>query len=129
MRTTIAQLLSGDATLNGLGITPDSLWAGDTDTPEQRPYIVLRWGATNPGVGPSRARTLTIWVHDHPNDYARVDAIILRIKRMLNYMSPVATEVGWITTADWVTDSDDLSDDVTHTILKTTTYTIIGSGI
>src|SRR6185503_10982863 len=83
MRKTIARAVYNDAELNSLGITRDSINSGDVDTPSQRPYIVFRWGETNPGVDVVRQRSLVVWVHDRPNDYDRIDQIIKRIRDVL----------------------------------------------
>jgi hypothetical protein len=128
MRATIARALYTDDILISEGITRQSVYSGDVDTPVQRPYIVLRWGTTNPGVDVSRQRSLVVWVHDQPNDYARIDRIIKRTRTVLTGIVARQTDVGWITAIDWLTDSDDLSDDGTHTILRTSAYNIVASG-
>jgi hypothetical protein len=125
----MAELLTSDAQLQAMGVNPNSLSAGDVDTPEPRPYIVLQWGETIPGVDVSRRRTLTVWVHDKPNDYTVIDQIIKRIRQIYEGLAGYKTTTGWITSVDWVTDSDDLTDDGPHTICRTTAYTVIGSGL
>jgi hypothetical protein len=125
----MAELLTSDLQLESLGVTPASLFAGDVDTVEPRPYVVLRWGEASPGVDVSRRRVLTVWVHDNPNDYTVIDKIIKRIREIYEAVAGLRTEVGWITGIDWLTDSEDLTDDGPHTICRTTAYTVIGSGL
>lgn len=129
MRGYLAQLVWSDSIMNGHGITQESQFAGDVDTPGPRPYIVYRWGGALPGVDVSRVRTLTVWFHDHPNDYTRIDAMVRRVRSLFEATYAVQTETGWITDIRWTTDSDDLTDDGTRTICRTSTYTIVGSGI
>jgi len=117
-----------DAELNSLGITRDSINSGDVDTPSQRPYIVFRWGETNPGVDVVRQRSLVVWVHDRPNDYDRIDQIIKRIRDVLTSIAAQRTDTGWISSIDWTLDSGDLSDDISRTIIRTSTFNIVGSG-
>lgn len=129
MRAFIGRLLMNDGPLNALGINRQSVIAGNADTPEPRPYVVIRWQDTQPGVDVSRLRNVVFWVHDTGNDYARIDAIIARIRALMEGTAAVRTDVGWITTVDWTGDSADLDDDATRTIMRTTSYAVVGSGI
>lgn len=128
MRTAIAELLANDHELNLLGINEDTIFAGDIDTVDQTPFVNLRWGVTNPGVATVNDRGLVVWVHDQPNDYFRVDQILRRVRELLTSIYALKTGTGWITEIRWLTDSDDLSDDGNHTILRQASYSIIGSG-
>lgn len=129
MRDTIARALWTDSQLVALGITRESLVSGDADTIEPRPYMVLRWGDTNPGVDVSRQRSLVVWVHDRPNDYTRIDSIVSRVRDVLTSIVATRTSTGWVTTIDWLTDSGDLSDDATRTIVRNSSYNIVASGM
>lgn len=129
MRTAVAQVLAADDQLNALGIDGDSIFAGDIDTVEVRPFLTLRWGITNPGVSVVRDRALVVWINDEPNDYSRVDQILQRVREVLTSIYGLQTATGWITQIRWLTDSDDLTDDGNHTILRQSTYSIIGSGM
>src|SRR6266511_702474 len=131
MRQYIARALWSDAPLGTLGITKAGTYSGDVDSPIQRPYIVLRWQEATPGVGRSetRQRGLIIYVHDVYNDYTRIDAIVRRIREVFEAIAGARTESGWVTQVDWVTDSGDLSDDTSKTIMRTTAYNVVGSGM
>lgn len=129
VRKVIARALWSDVLMNGLGITQDSLWSGDVDTPVPRPYMVLRWQDTQVGVGDSRQRPLILWIHDKGNNYDRIDAIVRRSRDIMTEIHGARTDTGWITAIDWLTDSGDLSDDTTHTILRTSSYNIVASGM
>lgn len=128
MRQAVAQRLIDDVVLNGLGVDEDSLFAGDIDTVDVRPFVVLRWGSTSPGVSTVNRRVLTVWVHDTPSDYGRIDQIMKRVRVLLESMFAFPTENGWISEVEWVGDSDDLTDDGNQTILRQGNYAIIGSG-
>jgi hypothetical protein len=128
MRALIGRTLTTDAKLNELGLVRASYFSGDVDTVTARPYVVARWLSRLPGVGESRPQGVTFYVHDRPNDYTRINAIIYRMRQVLTGLGPQRTDTGWITQVDWVNDSDDLSDDSVPTILRQTTFTIIASG-
>jgi hypothetical protein len=129
VRKVVGRALWSDTVLNGLGIVQTSLWSGDVDTPEPRPYMVLRWGDTSVGVGDSRQRTLVLWIHDKGNNYDRIDSILRRSRIIITDIHGARTDTGWITAIDWITDSGDLSDDTTQTILRTSAYNIVASGM
>lgn len=128
MRTVIAQALMNDATLAGLGITSEGVYAGDVDTPQERPFIQLRWGQTTPGLDTVDNRVLVVWVHDRPGDYIAIDAIVRRIKDIFRSLEATQHASGWILKIEWVTDSDDLTDDGHGTITRTTTHNLVASG-
>lgn len=128
MRTVIAQALMNDATLAGLGITSAGVYSGDVDTPQERPFIQLRWGQTTPGLDAVDNRVLVVWVHDRPGDYTTIDSIVRRIKEIFRSIEATQHDAGWILKIEWVTDSDDLTDDGHGTITRTTTHNLVASG-
>ena len=128
MRTLIRQVLIADPTLIGFGVAPGAVLAGDVDTPAERPFLNLRWGATTPGMDVVDRRSLVIWVHDKPGDYTRIDSIIRRIKSLFGALAGEAHSSGWLSQVEWVTDSNDLVDDGHGTITRTTTHNLVGSG-
>jgi len=75
MRALIYQAIIGDVQLNALGIVDDSSFAVDVDTPQSRPFLQLRWGINEVGMNHTAVtrRNLTIWAHDTPGDYGRID--------------------------------------------------------
>jgi hypothetical protein len=128
MRAFIRSLIVDDPTLQALNVTPAGVFMGDADTPQERPFVQLRWGGTTPGVGAVDRRSLVVWVHDNPGDYTRVDAVLTRIKALFKGVAAAPHSSGWISQLDWVNDSDDLTDDGHGTITRNTTHTLIGSG-
>lgn len=129
MRAAVRTAIVNDVTLQGLGVTSASVYAGDVDTPPERPFIVLRWGGTaNTGLSTVQPRFLTVWVQDEPNDYELIDAIIRRIRTVLVGLVGTQHETGWFVGVEWDGDSDDLSDDSHGTILRQSRYTLMTSG-
>jgi hypothetical protein len=129
MRALVRSAIIGDSELIALGVVASGVVAGDVDAPTERPLLVLRWGTTTPGLSTLNTRQLTIWVHDVPNDYTRIDAIVKRLRVVLDRLIGVQHSYGWITGVEWTGDSDDLSDPDGHrTILRQTNFTIVGSG-
>ena len=127
-RAAIYTIIKTDATLSTTYQLDDvySFQGVDTPTPD-KPFIVARWGTTEPGAtfgrGPAR---LELWVYDRPADYTRIDAIIARIKTLLTNAVHVAGTDGYtLTQATWMGESEDLYDDVYERIVKTTSFTVV----
>jgi len=128
MRTLIYQAIITDPTLNSLGITGADSFAVDVDTPQDRPFLQLRWGVNSVGLDVSTRRSLVIWVHDKPGDYTKIDAIILRLRSLIPSLVPSQDTQGWLQGARWEGDSEDLTDDGHRTIARNTSFTLVGSG-
>lgn len=128
MRSLIRSVIIADATLEGFGVVDGAVLAGDVDTPAERPFINLRWGPTNVGLSTVDRRLITLWVHDMPGDYARIDAIIRRLKIILLSLEARAHASGYVLMVEWSGDSEDLIDDGHGTITRTTSFTLVSSG-
>lgn len=130
MRELIVQAIVNDSTLNGLGINDDSSFAVDVDTPQERPFLQLRWGGNEPALSQTEVgrRTLTLWVHDQPGDYGRIDTIILRLRAILPTLEGQNNGLGYLIAAEWSGDSEDLSDDGHRTIARWTSFSLVGTG-
>lgn len=130
MRKLVWSLITGDATLNAEGVVAASVLADQSvDSPTVRPFLVLRWGPVVRGVGSVQVRDLTVWVHDEPADFARIDRIIRRLRTLLE--SAVGMQEGgggWLVQADWQGDSADLADDAYGTITRNTSFRVVASG-
>lgn len=129
MRRVIYESLKTDSQLLALGLLPTAIRAGDVDTPEERPFIDLRWGLTPsvPNIANVGPRFLTVWVHDEPNDYERIDRIIRRVKAIFAGLVGVRHETGYITLIEWSGDGEDGKDEGHGTIFRTTGHSIIGT--
>lgn len=127
MRALMRLALVNDSTLS---VPEGAIVSGDADSVQERPFINLQWSENNPGLGPMTRRSLVVWVHDEPGDYARIDAILLRIRAIFTGLEAAqAPEGGWLNSVRWETDSGDLRDETRGTILRTSTYLLIGSGM
>lgn len=134
MRSVIWSALAGDEGLTSLGVVPGGILAGDVDTPTQRPFIQLRWLDGQRGVGVPGAshdrRILSVWVHDTPNDYTRVDQVISRVKKVFyDVVAQADNGGGFVSQIDWFGDSDDLVDDGHGTICRNSTFYVVASGM
>lgn len=129
MRTLIRNAIVVDATLTGLGVVSAGVLAGEVDTPAQRPFLVLRWGDTIPGLDTVDRKVLVIWVHDNPGSYSRIDSVIRGLKVLFRSMEADQHATGWLIKAEWVTDSGDLTDDGHGTIVRTTSFNFVSSGL
>lgn len=133
MRSLIRSRILADGQLAAAGVLPAGTLAGQVDTPTERPFLNLIWGDTGEGLAVVKRRLLTVWVHDNPGDYWRIDQILVRLRSVLTGIEATAwTEAGgqsgWVTAVRWEGDSGDLTDDGHGTIVRTSSYSIIGSG-
>jgi hypothetical protein len=126
MRALIRQTLVNDAALASHGLMASAIVSGVADSMQHRPFINLRFGDDNPGLGPITRRNLVVWVHDEPDDYTRIDAILLRVRAVLELLNGATVEGGNVMQIHWQTSSSDLADTDRGTILRTATYQIVG---
>jgi len=98
----------------------------EDETPDEKPFIVLRFGGDSPGIvntsEGAEALTAVVWVHDNPGSYLGIDAILSELREEMT--GPV-TEPGGIFSR-WLGDSPDLADDMRKTIVRNSTYQLMG---
>lgn len=128
MRTLIFQAIINDSALNSLGFTSSSAFSVDVDTPQQRPFMQLRWGRNDIGLDRVTRRNLVIWVHDEPGDYSVIDQTILRLRVLLPTLEGQNNGSGFLMSAEWSGDSEDLADDGHKTITRNTSFSLVGTG-
>jgi hypothetical protein len=130
MRALIYGALVNDSVLNGLGINSENSFAIDVDTPQTRPFLQIRWGLNEIGLKNTAVsrRTLTVWVHDEPGDYTRIDEILYRVKSLLPTLDGQSNGLGHVVSIEWTGDSEDLADDGHGTITRNTGFSLVGSG-
>jgi len=120
--------ITGDATLNSLGITAESCWAaGSFDGPQPVPFMVMRWGVVTRGYGAANTTLLTVYVHDEPGSYDRIRAIQRRMRAVLLALEATGTPVNWIINVQWNGESGDLSDDSYRTITRNSDFTVVAN--
>ena len=110
LREVIRAVLIQDQELLDLGVTPNGVYAGDVDTPPERPLLVMRWGSqvNTSGDAPLQLRNLSIHVQDELKDYSKIDAIISRIRILFDEFPRQSYDGGLIYGIIWTTDSEDL---------------------
>lgn len=113
--------------LGAPGLPASQSWAMNAlDTPTAYPFIVARWEESAPAFGDVGSRGLTVWVHDEPGDYARIDSMLAWIKNALTSAIHVNGGDGWIITQiDWTGDSPDFFDDGWRTITRNAGFRVI----
>jgi hypothetical protein len=130
MRAVIRQAILADTALQTLGIVGDDhCLSGDVDSFAARPFINLKWGTTNPSPFGNVATqtTLVAWVHDNPNDYERIDAILRRLRVFIPSLVGLTDVNDYVSQAAWTGDGPDLKDDGHRTIVRVGNYTLNGS--
>lgn len=129
MRAAIRAAIVNDSELQALGIVANGVLTGDVDTPEPRPFLNLKWGTTNPAPFGNVAQqsVLTIWVHDAPNDYERVDAICRRLRVLLPSLIGLQDVDDYVSQVSWTGDGIDLKDEGHQTIARQSGYLLNGS--
>lgn len=129
MRAVIRTAIVSDPTLQGLGVVEEGVLSGDIDTPQPRPFLNLKWGTTNPAPfgGVAQQSILTIWVHDAPNDYERIDSICRRLRVLLPSLVGLQDTDDYVSQITWTGDGQDLKDDGHRTIVRQANYLLNGS--
>jgi hypothetical protein len=132
IRNFVFDLLKNDTVLNQLGLNEGVMYnSNDADTPNVRPFMVLRWGATAAGMDVVKQRTLQVWVHDQPSDYTVIDSALERVRDV--FANVVGNDIGdtikWVLQIDWALESDDLADDVQNTVARYAEFTVVGSAV
>jgi len=129
-RALVFEGITEDSVLNTLGFTVDSVFTDHSvDTPQVRPFMVLRWQNVVVGIAPVNQRILQVWVHDEPADYERIDAALYRLRTLLGSIEAVRIDGGdaGLHTVIWEGDSDDLRDDEVGTITRWAQFRLTGS--
>lgn len=92
--------------------------------PAAKPFVIIKMGPENLGPFPGVSfQDCTIWVHDEPGDYLRIDSVLGDIKdRIAEGNRAIPGLVG----AVWQGDSADLADDGFKTITRNTNYRLAG---
>ena len=76
-RDTVAQLLQQAPELHALGLpnTGSVLQADTLESPNFKPFIVVRWGEQEQRMGGAIVQSFDLWVYDEFGDYNRPTAI------------------------------------------------------
>lgn len=90
-----------------------------------RPFIVIRLGFSSPELNEADAPEITntfstIWVHDEPGSYKRIDTALTAIRTAL--VGQVSTAIACL----WQGDSGELADQEQGTIVRNSSYRLVG---
>lgn len=131
-REHIFSVLATDPALNAMGITADTLYENEApDTPEDDVFAVLDWGVVKP-LGVKRlatGRDLSLSVYDRDASFDLISRIIQRWCELMESIVGVATPTGSIFECGWIGDSGDGYDEAWSRSVKSSSYTIVASGI
>jgi hypothetical protein len=96
-REIIAQRIATDPTCQDLGLDPDSVYQADTaESPEERPFIVVRWGDVAGQMGHVTVRNVDLWAYDQLGDYTRAERLVRAAAEAVGRILQVETDEGFI---------------------------------
>lgn len=123
-RASIYQMISDDPVMHGFGIGTDTVYAsGAVDNPQAKPFVIIRFGVKSVEFGKVGSQNVDIWVHDIAGDYSRIDKILNRIQElMIDAVHVVGLDGVTLTSARYISTSDDLWDDGYRTITRFSTF-------
>lgn len=126
-RAAVNTAIENSAVLAGLGLVAGATYAANAlDATKERPFVVMRWENRPKSFGDRGVQGLTVWVHDQPGDYTRVDKMLAEIRSVLTSMVHVAGVDGMtVTQIDWTGDSADLWDDGFRTITRNAGFSVV----
>lgn len=133
LRNFVFGLLGSDPELNALGYNTDTLYGAlmGADSPQERRFMVLRWGVESPR-SPGRdsriSRTaLTVWAYNRDSDYGPIGSALLRVRDILVPIAGVNHGSGWIIEVEDNGTSEDLWDDGYSAITRNRAVTFTAS--
>lgn len=129
-RPWIYQTLISDIALAALLPQSSIFGAGSIKSPPKvRPFLVIKMDPEIPGPFPGVGRGgATLWAHDEPGDYMRLDSLLSAARAALGCAEMPLGQVAQVGAIGirWQGDSQDLSDSDFGTIVKTSTYELLG---
>lgn len=131
IRSLAMSILKSDSEL--AAVIPGNRWYTSTavrETPP-RPFAVVRYAGTFPGLSRINQTRMEIWYHDEVGSYSRINELILRTREVfaLVVQRKDPDSSSWIMEAKWEGDSVDLYDDAQLTNARSCTFTLTGTGI
>lgn len=130
-RDTMAQLLAQAPSLRALGLPENAVFQADTaESPEMKPFLVLRWGDNEVQNGTSWVDPVDLWGYDELGDYNRITAIVKEAARYLKEECiHVLTESGRISQFLDRGIGGDLADDGFQAVVKPYRLAVVGNGV
>lgn len=128
VRKLIYNLWSTHAPL--MDLLPGGLYGDRAEfTTEIKPFGVLIHQGPLPGISSHMQARTTLWVHDEPGDYTRIDEALRVARNYLLSAVPVLLDGVWLNDVRWEGTSDDLLDTERRTNVKNATFLLTGSGM
>lgn len=135
MRAWLHQYLIADETLMALvkgGIQP-SQHPNSVHVPQQRPFLIHRFSTERSelrdgGVSVAQSSFVTISAHDTPGDYMRIDAVLERVKTLMESAQSTTdpTDLAYLLVrCEWDGGTEDLYDPDKETIFRQSRFRII----
>lgn len=121
-------LLTTDTALTGLGMTPQSVFGAATaESPEMRPFAVIKWGSDTPFIGSVSSESLELWVYDEPGSFVEINKIIARARQVLceENVDIVGVDGSRFSTASWRGTSRELYDDIYKCNTRFATFDVV----
>ena len=114
-------------------LTEDNIFSSGAiqeDSVPDTPFAVIRMGVRNTGMSDIYRQNFTIWVHDEPGDYTRIDRIVQGIYGRLDGAEHRTVEevVGEMILCQWQSTGDDTYDPGFRTISRNITFAAVGTG-
>lgn len=124
-RAAVYSLLSGDATLAGLGVGA-VIPTNAVDTPTEECFLIVRWNDNTRVFGRRGSNLLAVWAHDKNRDYGRITAVLERVEDLLTGTVHRVGADGWIMTqADCNGQGPDLFDSGYETCTRYAEFTVV----
>jgi hypothetical protein len=128
MRAAAYQLVSENEELRSMGFTAESVHRSlGTESPEERPFIVMSWGNEDVAFRGTGTEQLQVWVYDEPGSFDRIDKALDVIERLFTDSTHVQDGAGgYMSAADWRGRSADLFDDIFRCATRYGQVTVTG---
>lgn len=91
--------------------------------PAQKPFLIIGINSAIRSNVRVPVGGMVITVHDDPGDYGLIDQILARVKELFDNVAP---GLPGSTVVEWLNDSQDLADDGYGTILRNSSYRLVG---
>jgi hypothetical protein len=129
MRRLIYNIWSTNAGL--MALLPGGLFGDRVEIPSEtlRPFGILTHEGPLPGMASHLQSRTTLWVHDEPGDYTRIDAALKEAKNVLLAAVPATLNGVWLNDVQWEGVSLDLFDDTRRTNVKNAAFLLTGNGL
>lgn len=127
---TIALAIVADPELIDLGVVETAIYQAETaENPTERPFITIRWGESERGIGPVNRKNFDVWVYDNFGDFDRARKVARRIGKMLDVFPQTQTAEGWITRIEDQGTGGDFADDGYKCLVVPQHLRAVASGI